>query len=788
LPNRALIIAIEHYGAAQGLSSADLPGVREAALKFYEWVRYTRKVEKEHIFVCSDGMALPKDHPQSISVNGSTYNLIWGASRADIVGAIGDLISVGASQTPILFVYCAGHGFVFNQNSNAPGVNFFVAADYQNLNVGGNSCIGLDEIQSLLRLKLAGLDHFYFVDACRNLLDANRISPISLGLSFPNSPQRQAHASALYSARYGEGADADAAFNDTLVAGLAGAGHAKEKIGVDVFVTFRGLKRYLEKELKRTIDAPTDGEGKINLLLPPVQQMCTLKVLNTENLDALQAVVTLGDGFSRPPIPFIGATLILPLKPNDAGYHFSVTQSGVALMQVDPPSDTLLDMYDDCSVSFEPYPAESDIRVFSNDPLRSSSDVRWRSSNVRLRYWITADAERYFYPNWEVTVDNGQPKGLMDGAVKESLLLPGKHSIRLTEDGMTVAHYEVSLRPGKEQEIELGQTAPERFHRAVVDLIAQPDSRTPVLSEALGATADWDTNLWLAYLGTSSIRPDPNMYQKLGKIGLPSAPSLGETAAAALVLIVTDQGTPEVALHTGSEVAWQQMRPVVAVPSLFYLDATMPQGARAPLFSIKLEGRIPLTYATSSTPGGFTLITCANSEAKGITMEQFFIPPIDVGASWRYEQLSDLKTVRILSNALRSFRERKPVWNGSFAPLELWADLRAGRWGNRELAALCVYDLLRRGEDADIVSALVAAAKRSSSNEMEGDFSVQEPESARGSTAPLLLDSLLADPHYAEHSVLPAGRLNFRDMWVRWEGAVTTKDAGKTSPLPDMEC
>jgi hypothetical protein len=205
------------------------------------------------------------------------------------------------------------------------------------------------------------------------------------------------------------------------------------------------------------------------------------------------------------------------------------------------------------------------------------------------------------------------------------------------------------------------------------------------------------------------------------------------------------------------------------------------------LFSVKLEGAIPLTYATSSPPGVFTLITCASSAANGVTTEQLFIPPPGLVASWRYSELSDLKTVRIISYALRLFRERKAVWNGAFAPPELWNDLKAGRWHNRELAALCVYDLLRRGEGGNIVPALISAAKRSSSSEMEGDFSIQWPENERGDSAPLLLDSLLADPHYAEHSVLPAGRLNFRDMWVRWEGAVTSKNAEKVSPLRAME-
>ena len=103
--------------------------------------------------------------------------------------------------------------------------------------------------------------HFYFIDACRNVLTAETVDPACSGLTFdPNAPGG-GRAYYLQSARTGVTAPAESAFVPALLRGLAGSGNAKDYLpDVDdaMFVHYGSLRQYLTDTLK---DHRPSGDG-----------------------------------------------------------------------------------------------------------------------------------------------------------------------------------------------------------------------------------------------------------------------------------------------------------------------------------------------------------------------------------------------------------------------------------------------------------------------------------------------------------------------------------------------
>ena len=102
-----------------------------------------------------------------------------------------------------------------------------IASDFKSTALSGGACLNLDKTIYWIRQHLGPGRHYYFVDACRNVLDETQIRPG--GLLLPSKPQSSEEASTyvLQSANQGGVAVADGVFSDVLVSGLRGKGSAK---------------------------------------------------------------------------------------------------------------------------------------------------------------------------------------------------------------------------------------------------------------------------------------------------------------------------------------------------------------------------------------------------------------------------------------------------------------------------------------------------------------------------------------------------------------------------------
>lgn len=755
MSDRALIIAIWKYAGVQGLAPVTLDAVQPGAEKFYTWLTQTRNVPPANVLVCSDGLTLP-DHPASATIDGTSIPLVYKSTFTEIAQAIGNLVSFAPNRTEDFFVYYAGHGFSYRGNPNDQGVSFLLTSDFVSPAVSGNACINIPLMQRSLSSTLSGKHHFHFVDACRNELAPSSINPQgNFGVAFQPSNNGSAPLFNLYSARQGDAADASPAFTNALVDGLCGQGRAKQWVDGELWVTFNRVTLYTAAVLSRKLASEAgDQNDRIEIVPQPWTQNCRVVVQNNPSNGPYRLTVSQAGGlaqhFDIPAVPFT-----IPLSPSDNPYLLTLTQAGQSLRMVAPMGK--IDMYSSCDVVFAPSPQlEAAVPPPRMARLRIDAD------------FLNADGPT---PTRNFSIDGNQPYS-DTAAVSGIDLIPGLHSVSLIEDGHPVWHGSIDLKPGSDEELPVGSTAPTKFQASLLETIGQQHYRTPDLSETLGPTADWDVNLWLAYLGVAHLRKRQGIYLKLQSVlgDLVEPPGLGKGEAGLLVLVMDDDGTPDYGVHSGVEVPWAPLAKAPNTASLFSQTSLCLPGPG--YVSIQRQHGEPFTYSTTFTAGEYTLITVAAGTE--IRVQQISLPQTEAnfvtGDSWAHPSLTDLQTARLLSYAQSEFWQRRPVWRAEFASTMVWTDLLDGDWRNDQLATLCSFDCKRRGMQDDL-QLFIERYSKSSTNAFASDLEMLQPESSPHEP-PLLLDAYLLAGASEKEEPFSVGHLDFRGLWVSWYGAV----------------
>ncbi len=246
VPRRALIIAIERYPAMQQASV--LRGTTKSARDFATWLVKDKGLDPKSLYICARRGKFP-----------AGANL-FETTRKGIKDAICSLVADGRDQTEELYVFYSGHGFLAYLNSQDPGLNVLVPADFENETKSMDLPIRLDELQKKLKLWLGGECHFYFIDACRTKVEGE-VSILGLQLELATKGKGERYA--LYSAVNGGPAMVDSGFAAALLEGLRGSLEAAEFIDEKWYVTLHSLRRYLESKLGRSLEE--DGQGAIVL-------------------------------------------------------------------------------------------------------------------------------------------------------------------------------------------------------------------------------------------------------------------------------------------------------------------------------------------------------------------------------------------------------------------------------------------------------------------------------------------------------------------------------------------
>ena len=116
----------------------------------------------------------------------------------------------------------------------------------------GPACLRFQEIKERLRLAVGPGKHFYFIDACRNPMNATDIRPTILDVVWGRSRRGNATTYVFFSTAPGDVAKVESGFGPVLLGGLRGTGRAKAWVGGKMYVTFESLRSYLQRRLGKS--------------------------------------------------------------------------------------------------------------------------------------------------------------------------------------------------------------------------------------------------------------------------------------------------------------------------------------------------------------------------------------------------------------------------------------------------------------------------------------------------------------------------------------------------------
>jgi hypothetical protein len=393
-------------------------------------------------------------------------------------------------------------------------------------------------------------------------------------------------------------------------------------------------------------------------------------------------------------------------------------------------------------------------------------------------------------PKWSIQLRNLQSGELIErlGSSTESLA-PGKYVAKVLEDGTTAVSKTFQVLPGEKATLDLLSRKPTPFQEAFLKrTISRPEARVADFSETLGPTANWNTQLWLAYLGAAHLFRDAGMYYKLGKIPLASFDDLHEGESGFLVLSAVEGETPQVALSRAEAVDLSPMQEVQDIPTLY--QARLPISEGTALFSIKFGNLTPISYATCALPNRVTLLVISRDGDGPLAVQQFMLVPAELQThlppelQWKLLPVSALKVVKFISLAQQRFAERKSVAPINFdnkQPLhamgQIWRTLLDAKWTDPILAIVAMYDIVRQGA-AKASPYSVESVLHNLERYFPGipDVAVLHRLLLKSSVpivgTPLFLEGALSSPEATSTMTLSQNRLDFNSVWTSWRDAV----------------
>jgi hypothetical protein len=738
MPLRGLIVAIERYTQMQEGLSPTLDGTHAGALAFRNWLVKERGVAPEHIRFCAEDERL----------EGWT----GGATLDKIVDQIDALVAEGRNTTEQLFVYIAGHGFCYTDVDGVRVADVLLAADYSDRQHGWKTCLSIDEIVKWLRLSLGPLDHFYFVDCCRNEISAAAIKVAQIGpydasdLGFPAVYM-------LHSTAPGQLAAVQSGFTPALVEGLNGDGRAKDWHDGSMAVLFRTLKPYLVKAVPgQAVDGREEGshDGLIRVIEPTPQYSCTVLVEGARADEQFTLEISTSPaGHRLSPRTFTGPSYELR-EPPDA-YRLSVLSDGVELTALDPlPAD----LFSDCTIRF----AKPRVRRGAQHEAAPAPPP------TQVRAPETARV---------VVRRAGKPEPEKTGTGEFSVdLAPGTYAVEVLDDrNVTVRREQLEVGAQPPAEIDFARFERSLLRDALLHAIPGYHHGGAVdFSETLGPMPDQRLDLWLGVIGAARILQSPqDDFSKLGPLPLASFDGTPAGACPLYLLAGLEDAAP-LAAGVDGPLAPRAAHP--AIPGLHEL--VVPDlGAGVHLLGVRVGPGEPLTLPVAGLPNRATLVTAWRDDRGSLRFGHFVLPVPHLAGQLPYgHRLGDdppLRIVRRLVELQRQFAAVRPLTE-VIDDDELMSLLYL-KWFEPVSTLLAAYELARRGQGKRLAEAvqnlrgyfgefpdIEAIARRAG---MEWSMPEQPP---------LVLDGLLALDRLSDRLPLPSEDLLYEGPWTLWRG------------------
>jgi len=767
---RGLIIAIEDYSQATGgLVATKLPGTLQAGKEFKKWLEQKWRAEgrplaETEIVFCSDPV-LPDGRR---------------ATRNDVLGALDELRRKPQNTTDELYVFFSGHGFAFDQGFG-DRADIIICSDFEDAAMSGHCCLNLDEIILWLRWHLGPGRQYYFVDACRNPLDASQVAPGSL---LPKGPKGSSEPSTfvLQSTTPGNIAPVGGPFPAMLLSGLHGKGKAKTwdpQVNDRMFVNYESLQSYVATKvapLKPTSTVRgTEGarDAIIATIRPVPTSKCTVKVNKASKTDEGELQVRRGRApFETHAIK--GQHTILSFEPDDYAFRLKLKNGAVA-----PDGLVPVDLYEDNEIEFQKIqPPPGGIPPFAPPtPSPTPPPLRPEAIDAEVTFTIPSQGK--------VKLRNLETGDINMATGFDTLTLPpGRYaaSVRDAADRV-LGRRELGLRPSDSVNISLSEWSQGAGFKSIASRL--PDlGGFPAFSETLGNTIiDADLDVWLALLGGGRIL-GPRDYSKLVRFPLHDFGTERPGTAPIYVLGGFDDSDTElhIAVSKDKKVIWKAARQPTGMAGIreMYMQVKTP-GPQ--LVSFQVGNGSPYTIASLASRNRAMLITVTVAD-QGLNIGQYLLP---IGGLMnelaqrvgQYVRQTSLKDILFLARAARTFRQRKDL-RSQLKHHEL-EDLLYKKWLDPIACSMAAYEFIRRGKQRDLKMVVENMQKyfadlpdTAALAILSGDRSAKEPTGV-----PLFADGLQAFPDYERWLPLAANHLDFTSPWTAWRSAVATQNRGR---------
>ena len=609
---RALVIAIENYPAVTiGGVAKKLPGTLQAGLDFKTWLtdKWTtegRATGDTQILFCSEP-ARP---------GGA------GATRRDILTSLLKLKQDGQNSTEELYVFFSGHGFSFVQRPGSRA-DVLLTSEFENAALGASSCLNLDEIVAWLRDHLGPGRHFYFVDACRNALDATQIQ---VGPLLPIDPNTSAEASTFVLQSTVEGATGAVGgpFPSTLLAGLRGNGKAKawdDAVPDAMLVRYDSLRQFLKASLvSQPITSRVNGpEGESDAILAVLRPIplsrCTIQIVNARADDTGELFLKRRRSTADERRPLASQPLVFQVEPDN--YTVAVRLQNAAVTPSDPVA---LDLFEDRTAVFTRL--EPSARAAPVPSTMPTPEVMQAGEAIDVEVVVPPKAEL-----WLRNLETGSEKRFK--APARVSLMVGRYFARMAgTDGTVFQRREVTIAPGMGP-LNLTEWRNSAPHVAIASHLAEEGGGVDFSESLNGGVTDADLDLWLALVGGGRLL--------LGGAHVAITRSLPVSRS-------TTSSTSQRELRPST--CWRDSRAqgrsfrigVSRNADVVWGDAIEPPGmsgireayvAAQPgwlLVSFGIEGQAPYTLASLASPNRAMLITLTLDDDGSPRLSQYLLP------------------------------------------------------------------------------------------------------------------------------------------------------------------
>ena len=794
MPPRAIIIAIEKYPKSIGLAN-ELPGTNNAGDEFYKWF-VERKLKPLD----------PQVNPQDFVVGCVDHPYPWkttGTSRPDVLAEIDNFVTRFQDDTPELYFFFSGHGFSYTDMGWTRAIDVLVTSEFRARNNSGGACIKLQEIQEKLWSAMGPGDHYYFIDACRNTTTHGEINVLDTGLTFTPSQLGKPYRYTLYSTVKGTAAEVESGFPTALVSGLKGSGRAKgwDDSNDNMFVKFDLLVDYVAAKLpSQLVDPYTDGngEGLILQLVPIPESECRIQIENASDSDKFKLTAKTKFG-EMPPQEFQGKSYTFKLRP--FSYNLEVTHPTSLVVQVDPPPQKPLDLYDACEVKFEL--AANLIAAAPPAPSPSSSSTvevvaaEFPEAEIEFTDVFAGGTLRGADLPLTRTAPTKRARRARDSKPKEVNLQgavePGTYMLKMRERGVVVGRRKVTVEPGKNIKIDLLERPPSKTREDILKAISlNPKAKVAEFSD-LAPTANLDLSLWLSLFGAARIL-GPKIKKELSKfegLELESFDDIkaGESCVYLLTAFEKSQGKFVAGLSKKGDV---KVEPMKSVPNLTAVYQWRKQAEPGPhLLTVQLPEQVPTTFATYCLPNRVTFMVVAEDEKGRLDVRHYMLPVgklIDqLDPQVRYQiELNPLNIVRYMSLVQSQFarkRSLEPAVNTDES--RTWQELVYGKWIDPVMSLIAAYFFIRQGkaspkadgQDRWIMDTVIKNL-RTYFGDLPDIAAIERAmgkRSALPKASPLILDgALLLEEDLSKVLPLPQSQLDYSGPWTSWRGAVKT--------------